>query len=62
MFKDESIDQVVNIVQAMPSDKRKDILAEFDTPQEDDILYEIIRRIGEGLPITSLIDKARGDS
>ena len=44
----------------MPIDKRKDILAEFATPDEMDKLYEILRRIGEGMPTTGLIDDARG--
>jgi len=61
MFDDERIDDVVNIIQAMPIDKRKDILAEFDGPEEIDKLHEILRRIGEGLPTTSLIDESMSD-
>lgn len=61
MHDAERIDEVVNILQAMPIDKRKDILAEFVTADEAEKLHEILRRIGEGLPITSLIDQARGD-
>ncbi|MFG0268102.1 MAG: hypothetical protein ACF8AM_23540 [Rhodopirellula sp. JB055] len=60
MYDDEEIDDVVSIIQAMPIDKRKDILAEFATPEEMDKLYEILRRIGEGMPTTGLIDNARG--
>ena len=60
MYDDEEIDDVVSIIQAMPIDKRKDILAEFATPEEMDKLYEILRRIGEGMPTTGLIDDARG--
>ncbi len=58
-FDDQRIDDVVNIVQAIPTDTRKDILAEFDSNDENDMLYQIIRRIGEGLPVTSLIEQAR---
>ncbi|TWU02093.1 hypothetical protein [Neorhodopirellula pilleata] len=60
MFDDKRIDDVVNIIQAMPIDKRKDILAEFATPEEADKLHEILRRIGEGMPTTTLIDEAQG--
>lgn len=61
MFTDKRIDDVVNIIQAMPIDKRKDILAEFATEEETDILHEILRRIGEGMPTTTLIDEAQGN-
>jgi len=58
MYEDERIDDVVTIVQAMPTEKRKDILAEFTTKDEADKLAEILRRIGDGMPTTSLIDEA----
>jgi len=58
MFDDERIDDVVTIVQAMPSEKRKDILAEFVSKDEADKLADILRRIGEGMPTTSLINQA----
>lgn len=58
MYDDERIDDVVNIVQAMSTEKRKDILAEFVSKDETDKLSEILRRIGEGTPVTSLIDQA----
>ncbi|SMP58946.1 hypothetical protein SAMN06265222_106150 [Neorhodopirellula lusitana] len=61
MYDDKRIDDVVNIIQDMPIDKRKDILAEFDTPVETDKLHEILRRIGEGMPTTTLIDEAQGN-
>lgn len=61
MFKDKRVDDVVNIIQAMPIDKRKDILAEFASPEETDTLHEILRLIGEGMPTTSVIDDARGN-
>ncbi|MCG8648913.1 MAG: hypothetical protein MI861_03725, partial [Pirellulales bacterium] len=59
MYDDERIDDVVNIVQAMSTDKRKDILAEFVNKDEKTKLAEILRRIGEGTPTTTLIDQAR---
>jgi transposase len=59
MYDDERIDDVVNIIQAMSSEKRKDILAEFVLKDETDKLAEILRRIGEGTQVTSLINQAR---
>ncbi|GAA5510683.1 hypothetical protein Rcae01_06193 [Novipirellula caenicola] len=61
IYDDERVDEVVNIIQAMPIDKRKDILAEFVQPSEADKLAEILRRIGEGYPTTSLISQAGGE-
>ena len=57
MYDDERIDDVVTIVQAMSTDKRKDILAEFVSRDEADKLAEILRRISEGMPTSSLIDQ-----
>ena len=39
----------------MSTDARKDILAEFNTPEDVEILSDILRRIGEGMPVSSLI-------
>lgn len=58
MYDDERIDDVVTIVQAMSTDKRKDILAEFVTKEESTKLAEILRRIGDGMPVTALINEA----
>ena len=48
MYDDKRIDDVVTILQAMSTDARKDILAEFTTPADVDILADVLRRIGEG--------------
>ena len=58
MYDDERIDDVVTIVQAMSTDKRRDILAEFVSRDDADKLADILRRIGEGMPISSLINQA----
>ena len=58
MYEDERIDEVVTIIQAIPTDKRKDILAEFVSKDEADKLAEILRRISKGMPTSSLIDQA----
>ena len=61
IYDDERIDEVVNIVQAMAADKRKDILAEFQTAEEEAKLAEILRRIGEGMTTNALINEAAGN-
>ncbi|TWT52991.1 hypothetical protein Pla22_06190 [Rubripirellula amarantea] len=58
MYDDERVDDVVTIIQAMPTEKRKDIMAEFADKDEKIKLAEILRRISEGQPTTSLIDQA----
>lgn len=58
MYDDKRIDDVVTIIQAMSSSARKDILAEFVQKGEADKLADILRRIGEGMPTTSVIDRA----
>jgi len=55
MYDDKRIDDVVTILQAMSTDARKDILAEFNTPADVEILADILHRIGEGMPVSSLI-------
>jgi uncharacterized coiled-coil protein SlyX len=61
MYDDERIDDVVTIIQAMPTEKRKDILAEFTDAKDSEKLAEILRRIGEGQPTKSLIDQAAAE-
>lgn len=61
MYDDERIDDVVTIIQAMPTEKRKDILAEFTDAKESVKLAEILRRIAEGQPTKSLIEKAAAE-
>lgn len=61
IYDDGRIDDVVNIVQAMGLDKRKDILAEFVTEPDADKLHELLRRISEGEPTRSLIEQAGED-
>ena len=45
MYDDERIDDVVTIVQAMSTDKRKDLLAEFVSNDEAEKVAEILRRM-----------------
>jgi rubrerythrin len=53
------IDDVVNIIQGIPLDIRKDIMAEFIEPAEAEKLHDVLRRIGEGQPLSSFIDEAK---
>ena len=62
MVDDDRMDDVVNIIKAMSGEKRKDILAEFISREESEILAEILKRIGEGIPTTTLIDQAHSGS
>jgi uncharacterized protein YneF (UPF0154 family) len=62
MMEEREIGNVVAIIQAMPLDKRKKILAEFVDPADADKLQEILRRIGEGDPDKTLIEKALKDN
>ncbi|MAI32323.1 MAG: hypothetical protein CBE00_05410 [Planctomycetaceae bacterium TMED240] len=55
MYDDKRIDDVVTILQAMSTDARRDILAEFTAPGDVDILADVLRRISEGMPVSSLI-------
>lgn len=58
MYDDEEIDDVVTIIQAMSTEKRKDILAEYVSKEEKEALAEILRRMREGVPTTTLINQA----
>lgn len=53
------IDDVVNIIQGIPLDIRKDIMAEFVQPEEAEKLHDVLRRIGDGQPLSSFIDEAK---
>jgi hypothetical protein len=59
MYDDQRIDDVVTIVKAMSSEKRSSILGEFVGDKEAEKLAEILRRIGEGMPTTTLIEQTR---
>ncbi len=58
MHDDGRIDDIVNIIQATALDKRTDILAEFVSEKEATLLEEILRRIGQGEPMATVIDRA----
>ena len=59
LYDDGEIDTVVNIIQAIAADKRKKIIGEFTSPDDQEKLAEILRRIGQGEPKKSLIEDAK---
>lgn len=52
------LDEVVLLLAGMPSSNRAKILAEFKTPEENNRLSEILRRIRQGSPETGAADQA----
>jgi len=56
MLASEEIDKVVILLSAMTESKRAKILAEFKTPEEVEKVGEILRRITEGEPVSSVAD------
>jgi hypothetical protein len=57
---DDPMEDVVRILKAMPLDKRKKILAEFKTPDENKTLSEILRVIRLGGSDSELLRDTRG--
>ena len=55
MLDDDAMDDVVTILKNMPIDKRKRIIAEFEQATEVEALYEILKNVRLGEPITSQI-------
>ena len=58
MFDDGKKAEVVTIIQAMSSEKRKEILAEFTGANDSEKLAEILRMISEGGAAGSLVEDA----
>lgn len=58
MLDNDEIDEVVLLLAEMPSSNRAKILAEFKTEQENEQLAEVLRRIRQGEPQTSIVDQA----
>jgi hypothetical protein len=55
----QAVIDVVAIMKAMPLDKRKKILAEFDSEEDAQLLAELLRLIRIGVPEVELIGDAR---
>ncbi len=58
MFDNGEIDVVVALLAAMPSSKRAKIVGEFKTPDESEKLAEILRRLRQGIPKITAVDRA----
>lgn len=52
---------VVSLVKSMPIERRRKILAEFKSPDEEDKLAEILREILRGAPDVPLLRQARDE-
>jgi len=57
MLQNNEMDQVVMILAGMQESRRAKILAEFKTPEENRKLAEVLRRLREGQPESSLVDR-----
>lgn len=55
----QSMTDVVKIIKAMPTDKRKRIMGEFRTPEEEQKLADILNEIRLGVPDAEVIREAR---
>jgi hypothetical protein len=59
MLDRKEIDDVVTLLSGMADAKRAKIIGEFKTPGDLDKISEVLRRIREGEPSSSLSDTAR---
>lgn len=59
MLDDDMIEQVVSRLAAMPLAKQGRIAGEFKTDEELQKLAEILRQMGEGAPLTEIIEDTR---
>lgn len=57
MLENNETDEVVLLLANMPENRRAKILTEFKTPEENKKLADVLRRLREGQPEASLIDK-----
>ncbi len=56
---DKPMDDVVTILKAMPTDKRKKLLSEFKTPEDADKLSDILEQVRQGAPDSELLRDSR---
>ena len=61
MYEDERIDDVVTIVQAMSTDKRKDILAEFVSVPNDEPSHSLTCGVNSPLSAQTAISRLTGE-
>lgn len=59
MMEQGKLGEVAGIIRRLPADKRRRILAEFKTPEDEQRLFDILTFIGKGEPVASEVEKAR---
>ena len=57
IYKSGQVDQAVMLISGMAPTKRKKISAEFKTPEQNEILSDILRRIRLGTPVALLAEQ-----
>ncbi len=60
MLSNDETDEVVLLLNGMTDSKRAKILAEFETPEENAKISEVLRLIREGKPVASLTEETLG--
>jgi len=60
MITNDEMDVVVSLLSAMPGSKSAKIMGEFKTPEETEQLGEILRRMRQGVPLTTLVQETEG--
>jgi hypothetical protein len=58
MLDHKEIDDVVELFDAMTDKKRGNIIAQFESPEDQDKIGEVLRRIRKGLPKASVAEAA----
>ncbi|MGA2032788.1 MAG: hypothetical protein ABSG68_11055 [Thermoguttaceae bacterium] len=59
MLERKDLDEAVVLLAGMSEGKRAKIFAEFKTPAEMEQLGEVLRRIGQGIPTTTIAESAQ---
>lgn len=61
MLDNDELDTVVALLADMPDQKRSKIIGEFETPQEQAKIAEVLKCLLEGIPDAELADAAQGE-
>ena len=62
MLDNDEIDEVVILLRDMTESKRAKIIAEFETPEENEKISEVLRLIRQGEPQASMVSQTLGKS
>jgi hypothetical protein len=60
MLDNDEIDEVVILLKDMADSKRAKIIAEFETPEENEKISEVLRLIRQGEPQSSMVSQTLG--